>query len=102
MSATGDPELPAEEFQQVPAGNPNDGGWGATKRGWRGEAVKAQAAAPRRPSSGGVPLRATSRPRSLRKPERVCTAADRVGSASLHPPGLPYLREGVRLHSPDG
>lgn len=97
---TGDPELPAEEFQQVPAGNPNDGG--ATKRGWRGEAVKAQAAAPRRPSSGGVPLRATSRPRSLRKPERVRTAADRVGSASLHPPGLPYLREGVRLHSPDG
>lgn len=78
MSATGDPELHAEEFQQVPAGNPNDGG--ATKRGWRG------GAAPRRPSSGGVPLRATSRPRSWRKPERVRTTADRVGSASLHPP----------------
>lgn len=88
MSATGDPELPAEEFQQVPAGNPNDGGWGATKRGWRGEAVKAQAAAPRRPSSGGVPLRATSRPRSLRKPERVRTAATAWAPPASTPPGF--------------
>lgn len=94
MSATGDPELPAEEFQQVPAGNPNDGG--ATKRGWRGEAVKAQAAAPRRPSPSDEPaaVPAEARARAHR--------GDRVGSASLHPPGLPYLREGVRLHSPEG
>lgn len=77
---TGDPELPAEEFQQVPAGNPNDGG--ATKRGWRG------GAAPRRPSSGGVPLRATSRPRSLRKPERVCTAATAWAPPASTPPGF--------------
>lgn len=80
MSATGDPELPAEEFQQVPAGNPNDGG--ATKRGWRG------GAAPRRPSSGGVPLRATSRPRSLRKPERVRTAATAWAPPASTPPGF--------------
>lgn len=77
---TGDPELPAEEFQQVPAGNPNDGG--ATKRGWRG------GAAPRRPSSGGVPLRATSRPRSLQKPERVRTAATAWAPPASTPPGF--------------
>lgn len=98
MSATGDPELPAEEFQQVPAGNPNDGG--ATKRGWRGREGPGGSAPSsvlrRRPSPSDEPAAVPAEARA-----RV-HRGDRVGSASLHPPGLPYLREGVRLHSPDG
>lgn len=86
MAVTGDPELLAEEFQQVPAGNPNGE---ATERGWRSETAKAEMAGPRRPPFSSVSLRVTSRQRSLRKPQLVCTAADRVGSASLHPQGWP-------------
>lgn len=75
MSVTGDPKLLAEEFQQVPAGNPNGG---ATERGWRSETAKAETSDLQQRLSlsdepSAVPTEATarvycSRPRGLSQP----------------------------------